>query len=162
MGGYGWGRRGGQLGCFPLDPGEWSDTDGDGVGDNSDAFPLDPGEWSDTDGDGVGDNSDVFFENPYEWEDTDGDGVGDNSDLFPFRSDEWQDTDGDGYGENEDAFPSTWVNGMIPTATGWAIIQTTILSMEKGGNRNGLWGEITLITLISGLIYISGRRDKDN
>ncbi len=28
---------------------------------------------------------------------------------------------------------------MIPMATGWAIIQTTILLMEKGGNGNGLW-----------------------
>lgn len=35
------------------------DTDGDGVGDNSDAFPLDPTEWADSDGDGFGDNSDT-------------------------------------------------------------------------------------------------------
>jgi hypothetical protein len=25
--------------AFPADPNEWADTDGDGVGDNSDAFP---------------------------------------------------------------------------------------------------------------------------
>ena len=28
--------------AFPVDPTEWSDTDGDGIGDNSDASPNDP------------------------------------------------------------------------------------------------------------------------
>ena len=27
--------------AFPVDVGEWNDTDGDGVGDNSDYYPLD-------------------------------------------------------------------------------------------------------------------------
>ena len=35
----------------PLDPSEVADTDGDGVGDNSDAFPLDATESEDSDGD---------------------------------------------------------------------------------------------------------------
>jgi hypothetical protein len=35
------------------------DTDGDGVDDASDAFPADPTEWSDLDGDDIGDNSDL-------------------------------------------------------------------------------------------------------
>ena len=39
---------------------ETLDSDGDGVGDNSDAFPNDVSESSDSDGDGVGDNSDAF------------------------------------------------------------------------------------------------------
>ena len=46
----------------------YPDTDGDGVGDNSDAFPGDASETLDTDGDGVGDNSDAY---PYDatlWE----------------------------------------------------------------------------------------------
>ena len=147
---------------FPLDSSEWYDTDDDGVGDNSDAFPLDPGEWSDTDGDGVGDNSDVFFENPYEWQDTDGDGVGDNSDLFPFRSDEWQDTDGDGYGENEDAFPLDL--GEWNDTDGDGVGDNTDYYPLDGERWEREWplGEITMITLISGLIYISGKRDKDN
>ncbi|PMG39254.1 thrombospondin type 3 repeat-containing protein [Shewanella sp. 10N.286.52.B9] len=34
------------------------DTDGDGYADDVDAFPLDPTEWQDSDGDGIGDNSD--------------------------------------------------------------------------------------------------------
>ena len=32
------------------------DNDNDGVEDSKDAFPLDPEEWADTDGDGIGDN----------------------------------------------------------------------------------------------------------
>ena len=36
------------------------DSDGDGVGDDTDAFPNDPNETTDTDNDGVGDNSDEF------------------------------------------------------------------------------------------------------
>ena len=55
----------------PNDPNEWSDIDGDGIGefadtdddndgvtDGEDAFPLDPDEWADVDGDGIGDNAD--------------------------------------------------------------------------------------------------------
>lgn len=45
-----------------ADPGETDflnpDTDGDGVNDGDDAFPLNPGESSDFDGDGAGDNTD--------------------------------------------------------------------------------------------------------
>jgi hypothetical protein len=57
------------LDAYPLDASEWVDSDGDGVGDNSDAFPGDGSETLDTDGDGVGDNSDAY---PYDatlWED---------------------------------------------------------------------------------------------
>jgi len=39
------------------------DTDGDGVKDSSDPFPRDPAEWSDWDGDGVGDNADLDDDN---------------------------------------------------------------------------------------------------
>ena len=41
-----------------------SNSDGDGVGNNSDAFPQDPEETTDTDGDGVGDNSDADPDDP--------------------------------------------------------------------------------------------------
>ena len=39
------------------------DTDGDGVEDSIDAFPLDPLEWTDTDGDGIGNNADPDDDN---------------------------------------------------------------------------------------------------
>ena len=38
-------------------PNESIDTDGDSIGDNSDAFPLNANETTDTDNDGVGDNT---------------------------------------------------------------------------------------------------------
>ena len=82
------------------------DSDGDGFVDDADAAPDGPREWTDSDGDGLGDNADPDDDgdgvddtrdrwplDPYEWEDLDGDGVGDNADdavevqgsLDPFR-----------------------------------------------------------------------------
>jgi len=48
------------IGAFP--PGT-PDTDGDKVPDIIDAFPLDPTEWIDTDGDGIGNNADPDDDN---------------------------------------------------------------------------------------------------
>ena len=91
---------------FPLDGTEYSDFDGDGVGNNADtdddndghadkddAFPFAVTEHSDNDGDGIGDNKDI---------DDDNDGVSDNADTFPFNAQEHQDTDLDGIGDNTD------------------------------------------------------------
>ena len=58
-----------------------SDTDGDGIPDQSDGFPVDPLEWIDSDGDGIGDAGDAFPEDPSETKDSDGDGIGDNADF---------------------------------------------------------------------------------
>jgi len=57
--------------AFPLDPNEFWDTDGDGIGDNQeddidgdgvnnslDGAPFDPSDTSDIDGDGIGDAND--------------------------------------------------------------------------------------------------------
>ncbi|MDQ6997900.1 MAG: DUF5011 domain-containing protein [Mariprofundus sp.] len=66
-----------------------------------DTFPANSLEWADSDGDGIGDNSDVFPNNPNEWADSDGDGIGDNGDAFPTDPAASQDTDGDG-------FPDSW------------------------------------------------------
>ncbi len=92
--------------ALPDDATEWRDTDGDGVGNNTDtdddgdgiadpddAFPLDAGETRDTDGDGIGDNADP---------DDDGDGREDGEDAFPLDPTEWSDTDGDGAGDHGD------------------------------------------------------------
>ena len=94
----------GVLDAFPLDPNEWIDTDGDGVGDNADVFPANPLESSDSDSDGVGDNADAFDNDPAETTDSDGDGVGDNADAFDNDPSETTDLDGDGVGDNADAF----------------------------------------------------------
>lgn len=117
------------------------DTDRDGVTDIRDAFPQDPTEWSDADGDGVGDNRDncIHVVNPDQANhdtdadgdacdldddndgmsdeeervagtdatkaDTDGDGVNDLHDRFPTDPTETKDSDGDSVGDNRDDFP---------------------------------------------------------
>ena len=112
---------------FPLDPNEWADNDGDGIGDNADAdddndgvddsadaFPTDPNEDTDTDSDGIGNNAD---------DDDDGDGHLDQTELdcgsdpvdatsIPADTDSDgtcdgldSDDDGDGVDDSSDAFP---------------------------------------------------------
>ena len=86
------------------------DYDGDGWSDAGDDFINDSTQWSDTDGDGYGDNpngnmSDAFPTDSTQWVDADGDGYGDNpqgnnSDVFPTDATQWFDSDGDGYGDN--------------------------------------------------------------
>jgi len=103
---------------FPLDPTEFLDTDGDGIGNNadddddgdllSDEFELNTlgtnPILADTDADGVEDGFDTFPLNSLESADSDNDGVGDNSDAFPLDSSETFDSDLDGVGDNSDAF----------------------------------------------------------
>ena len=64
---------------FDNDATETTDSDGDGVGDNSDWAPNDTNETADSDADGVGDNADAFPNDDSETLDSDGDGVGDNA-----------------------------------------------------------------------------------
>ncbi|PTO95428.1 hypothetical protein CWO17_23460, partial [Vibrio sp. 10N.286.45.A3] len=55
------------------------DDDNDGFDDVNDSFPLDSSEWSDVDGDGIGDNADNNL-NDGPLSDTDGDGILNNVD----------------------------------------------------------------------------------
>lgn len=79
-----------------------NDQDGDGVPDDVDAFPDDPGEDTDTDSNGVGDNEDpgddgdAVPDDPNETTDSDGDGIGNNADT---------DDDNDGIPNEDDDFP---------------------------------------------------------
>ncbi|MDP7003075.1 MAG: thrombospondin type 3 repeat-containing protein, partial [Candidatus Thalassarchaeaceae archaeon] len=93
---------------FPNDPTETTDSDGDGVGDNSDDFPDDSNESLDSDGDGIGNNADTDDDGDGiddDEDDTDGDGVVDEDDYFPYDANETTDSDGDGIGDNADEFP---------------------------------------------------------
>lgn len=109
------------------------DSDGDGVGDNSDAFPNDSTESRDTDGDGYGDNIDVFPTNPSEWFDSDGDGVGDNSDAYPNDASRTSDSNqypynpppGDNDGQNSTE-PGDTDEGTIPSV---GILATVVAIM---------------------------------
>ncbi len=121
---------------FPDDATQWSDSDGDGYGDNQsgnnpDYFPADGSQWKDTDGDGCGDNKvlpngDWWPSDPTQCRDSDGDGFGDNSsgtngDQCPNEEGDADedgirgcpDSDGDGYVDEIDAFPDNsfqWVD----------------------------------------------------
>ena len=91
------------------------DDDGDGVPDATDAFPLDPTETQDSDGDGIGNNSDDDVDgdgatNDLD-EDDDGDGTADARDAFPSDPTESADSDGDGVGDVGDPFPTDRARG---------------------------------------------------
>ncbi|MBI4411530.1 MAG: FG-GAP repeat protein, partial [Deltaproteobacteria bacterium] len=80
------------------DEGTATDSDGDGVADESDNCPGDANaDQTDTDSDGDGNVCD---------DDNDGDGVADTSDAFPDDSTELSDSDLDGVGDNSDNCPS--------------------------------------------------------
>jgi beta propeller repeat protein len=79
---------------FPLNSNEYSDLDGDGLGDN-----MDP----DMDGDGIPDSDDDFVMDPREWNDFDNDGIGDNKDP---------DDDNDGIVDSRDDEPFNPLNSV--------------------------------------------------
>lgn len=96
------------MGLSPTD----ADTDDDGANDNIDLFPSASLEWSDLDGDGIGDNTDddidgdglsnddelIYGSNP-DVADTDGDSILDGADNCPVAFNDTQtDTDSDGRG----------------------------------------------------------------
>ena len=86
-----------------------------------DAFPNDATQWSDSDGDGYGDNAsgyrgDLFPDDPYEWADDDGDGYGNNSDACPsvYGTSSWYDRSGcpdldeDGFADEDEVCPGEY------------------------------------------------------
>jgi len=115
---------------------DYPDSDSDGLPDHIDAFPNDPNEMLDSDGDGIGNNSDTDDDNdgipdnmdlkPYDPNtddippvmtgelDDDGNGIPNVMDAFPNDKNEILDTDGDGIGNNTDTDDD---NDGIPDAT---------------------------------------------
>ena len=106
------------------------DSDGDGTADVIDAFPDDSSEHIDTDGDGIGDNSDLCINKETKeanncFMDKDNDGSNDSVDVFPEDGTQWKDGDGDGYGDNPngsnaDAFPTDSKIWSDADGDGWA------------------------------------------
>jgi hypothetical protein len=85
-----------------VDKAAISDSDGDGVPDDQDAFPLNPDEWLDTDGDGIGNNADEDDDDdgmPDDWEIQHG--------LDPLRDDADEDPDGDGISNIDEYYDGT-------------------------------------------------------
>ena len=82
----------------------WNSSDG------ADALPLNPTQWSDSDGDGYGDNatgtqpdscpSVEGYSNVDLFGCPDEDNDGASQDAFPDDSTQWEDLDGDGFGDN--------------------------------------------------------------
>jgi len=125
-----------RMGCSDYDEDGYSDPDDNwDAGDGADAFPQDPLQWSDFDGDGLGDNwgNATWQDRPISWPgafvesidpneqdacplqqgtsnqngyygcpDFDGDGWYDQMDAFVQEGSQWSDTDGDGFGDNLD------------------------------------------------------------
>jgi hypothetical protein len=155
---YGTSTRNNTLGCpdrdfdgwadnqdvFVNESSQWSDSDGDGYGDEligfqGDACPTTLGNSTedkfgcpDTDGDGWSDDGDDLPTEPTQWTDRDGDGYGDNTtgtegDWFPEDSTRWQDTDRDGVADEDDEF--------INDATQWNDTDGDGYGDEANGNR---------------------------
>ena len=127
-----------RQGCFDFDEDGYSNPDELwDEGNGADAFPQNPDQWSDFDGDGLGDNwgNSTWTDRPDSWPgeyvesinqneqdacpfqagtsnqqgiygcpDFDGDGWSDSLDVFVQEASQWLDTDGDGFGDNLDGF----------------------------------------------------------
>lgn len=104
-----------RLGCPDADGDGVSDADtGWTSEDGADAFANESTQWSDTDGDGYGDNaggidpddcplvSGTSSIDRLGCPDADADGWSDMTDAFPNEATQWADADGDGWGDNPD------------------------------------------------------------
>ncbi|WP_163134230.1 ImpA family metalloprotease [Agarivorans sp. Alg241-V36] len=128
------------------------DSDGDGVTDTIDQLPLNPAEWLDTDGDGIGNNADndddndgivdeedTFPLDPTEWIDTDGDGIGNNAD---------DDDDNDRIPDDVDKSPLIPNNPVTPEELIEAALLTgdpSLLNLESADLEQFIINDIGLI-----------------
>ncbi len=139
-----------RFGCLDQDGDGYSHPDSNwGLDDGADAFPQNELQWSDYDGDGLGDNwgNLSWTDRPDNWPgsyienvaineqdacplqlgssnqngiygclDSDGDGWHDYIDAFPQETSQWLDSDGDGFGDNLDGFNGDYCNQIFGTS----------------------------------------------
>jgi len=140
-----------RLGCYDFDGDGYSNPEGNWDSDNgADAFPQNPLQWSDFDGDGLGDNwgNISWTDRPEGWPgqyvesiaeneqdtcplqfgnsnqngaygcpDLDGDGWYDAIDSFINEPSQWADSDGDGFGDNLDGFNGDYCKDIAGDST---------------------------------------------
>jgi len=154
------------------------DYDGDGWADpeiGSDWKPIDPTQWSDSDGDGYGDNPSgtnpdhCVNESGFSFQggilgciDTDNDGWADIIDAFPEESTQWNDTDDDGFGDNpngKDADKCPEVPGVAKEDGCEAVVEESAGSsvLKYGGISVG----VILVLIVLGLLIMRYRDSSD-
>ena len=140
-----------RLGCYDYDGDGYSNPEGNwDSGNGADAFPQNPLQWSDFDGDGLGDNwgNLSWTDRPEGWPgqylesiaeneqdtcplqfgnsnqngaygcpDLDGDGWYDAIDSFINEPSQWADSDGDGFGDNLDGFNGDYCKDIAGDST---------------------------------------------
>ncbi len=140
-----------RLGCYDFDGDGYSNPEGNwDSGNGADAFPVNPLQWSDFDGDGLGDNwgNISWTDRPEGWPgqyvesiaeneqdtcplqfgnsnqngaygcpDLDGDGWYDAIDNFINEPSQWADSDGDGFGDNLDGFNGDYCKDIAGDST---------------------------------------------
>ena len=118
------------------------DEDGDGTSDANDDFLGEPTQWTDSDGDGYGDNPNgtqpdmcpstvgTSTVDRFGCIDGDSDGVSDEHDLWPTDDSQWYDSDGDTYGDN----PSGTDGDACPNAHGMSTQGGTFGCPDQDGD----------------------------
>lgn len=135
--------------ALALDPYS-GDYDGDCMADGGDAFPDDPNEWLDTDGDGVGDNSDsdadadglthdeetTLGTDPLNG-DTDGDEIIDQLDNCPLDGSTADQTDSDEDGAGNVCDPDSDDDGLSDDAEALAGTDPQNSDTDQDGMQDG-------------------------
>ena len=115
------------------------DEDADGMSDASDAFLGEPTQWSDSDGDGYGDEENgsqgdacpsvvgTSTNDVYGCVDSDGDGYSDINDVWPDDNTQWYDEDMDGFGDES--------SGTAPDQCPTCLLYTSPSPRDQRGSR---------------------------
>ena len=117
---------------------QWSDLDGDGLGDNhndpnwDDRSPFWPGEYLQIVGDY--DRCPAIAGNPRSWASWDARQrrrrLRQRDDAFPRDGTQWTDEDGDGYGDNADGFEADACPTVAGNSTWTALVARTTTAMD--------------------------------